>query len=878
MAIGRSAACERLVGDDARVAVAQPARGRRRPATHAEPWLSRDVSAASISEVSTWRPAPAAALQRGEDADRGEQPADEVDHRGAGLRGRPVRLAGDVHQPADRLGEEVVAGQLAVLGAERGHRAGHELRVAAARSVSPSSPQRAISPGRKLSTSTSARRASARASSRSPGSARSSATRALVAVQAEVVGRVLAPPRRAPASACRRRRPGRSTLTTSAPRSPSSMVAYGPASTREKSATRRPSRPMATAPVVRLRTLVVSDLHIGSGAASRPAAPARAARAADRRARATSTGSSSSATRSSCARCRSTRPPSIAGPFLADAGRGARRRTARSCSPAATTTTSCWRAGSTQHLQPSRRLLGPGGAHRARDGRPDRRAPRRRGARPPRLLVRLPGLWLRDDVYAIHGHYLDLHSTTPTIERLAAGAMARCGRAAARGRRRARRLRGGARARCTRGCTRSRSARDHAAVARAAPRSSVRAWVALAGDGRRERPVRARRARRGPARRGRRPQPRRPRAASTASCPARRCAAAACAGIARGAARGSASTRRTSSSATPTGPGPWPRDDPAEWRTPRRHAARSTPAAGSTSATSSRREPAPSPYWPGTAVVRRRRRPAAARAPARRRPGGAPGAATPGVKQVAWHVTPSPTSQLEHARGVVRVLEQRVAPRPSTATSPVRPRTVAGALEHRPHAAGLVRAARRRPAGPRSAPAAARPRRPRGGRGSTSGRARCRAAPGSRARSPRRRPRRSAASTARPSGVPQVARGPALVAVEVPDLQPRVDHDGVLDARAARRRARRLRVARAGEAAGVDADHPQPVGRVARVPGLEVGQRPQRVDAAEVPELDEHRPAALLVHAQRGDVDPRQPPGNGGAGMACSGARMRRRR
>ena len=36
--------------------------------------------------------------------------------------------------------------------------------------------------------------------------------------------------------------PGRSTLTTSAPRSPRSIVANGPASTREKSATRTPSR------------------------------------------------------------------------------------------------------------------------------------------------------------------------------------------------------------------------------------------------------------------------------------------------------------------------------------------------------------------------------------------------------------------------------------------------------------------------------------------------------------------------------------------------------------------------------------------------------------------------------------------------------------
>ncbi|HEU4656450.1 MAG TPA: metallophosphoesterase, partial [Capillimicrobium sp.] len=39
----------------------------------------------------------------------------------------------------------------------------------------------------------------------------------------------------------------------------------------------------------------------------------------------------------------------------------------------------------------------------------------------PRTSVAYPGLWLRDDVYATHGHYLDLHSTVPTFERLGAG-------------------------------------------------------------------------------------------------------------------------------------------------------------------------------------------------------------------------------------------------------------------------------------------------------------------------------------------------------------------------------------------------------------------------------------------------------------------------
>jgi calcineurin-like phosphoesterase family protein len=33
--------------------------------------------------------------------------------------------------------------------------------------------------------------------------------------------------------------------------------------------------------------------------------------------------------------------------------------------------------------------------------------------------VAYPGLWVADGVYAMHGHYLDLHMTVPTIERLA---------------------------------------------------------------------------------------------------------------------------------------------------------------------------------------------------------------------------------------------------------------------------------------------------------------------------------------------------------------------------------------------------------------------------------------------------------------------------
>jgi hypothetical protein len=40
---------------------------------------------------------------------------------------------------------------------------------------------------------------------------------------------------------------------------------------------------------------------------------------------------------------------------------------------------------------------------------------------PARVRVTYPGVWLRGDTYAIHGHYGDRHSTVPMIERLGAG-------------------------------------------------------------------------------------------------------------------------------------------------------------------------------------------------------------------------------------------------------------------------------------------------------------------------------------------------------------------------------------------------------------------------------------------------------------------------
>jgi len=44
---------------------------------------------------------------------------------------------------------------------------------------------------------------------------------------------------------------------------------------------------------------------------------------------------------------------------------------------------------------------------------------------PASVELAYPGLWLRDDVYATHGHYLDMHCTIPTLEVLGARAMTR---------------------------------------------------------------------------------------------------------------------------------------------------------------------------------------------------------------------------------------------------------------------------------------------------------------------------------------------------------------------------------------------------------------------------------------------------------------------
>jgi hypothetical protein len=47
---------------------------------------------------------------------------------------------------------------------------------------------------------------------------------------------------------------------------------------------------------------------------------------------------------------------------------------------------------------------------------------------PARLEIAYPGIWLRDDVYATHGHYMDAHLTLPRAECVAVAALIRASR------------------------------------------------------------------------------------------------------------------------------------------------------------------------------------------------------------------------------------------------------------------------------------------------------------------------------------------------------------------------------------------------------------------------------------------------------------------
>ncbi|MHB8656680.1 MAG: metallophosphoesterase [Solirubrobacteraceae bacterium] len=84
-----------------------------------------------------------------------------------------------------------------------------------------------------------------------------------------------------------------------------------------------------------------------------------------------------------------------------------------------------------------RRQTPPLGLETAIDWRPgEPLAVVARALGPAQVRCAYPGVWLRDDVYALHGHYLDVHTTVPMFERLAAGTMARFVRRLPRGPRR----------------------------------------------------------------------------------------------------------------------------------------------------------------------------------------------------------------------------------------------------------------------------------------------------------------------------------------------------------------------------------------------------------------------------------------------------------
>jgi hypothetical protein len=105
-----------------------------------------------------------------------------------------------------------------------------------------------------------------------------------------------------------------------------------------------------------------------------------------------------------------------------------------------------------------------------------------------RVQVAYPGVWLRDDVYAIHGHYSDLHTTVPTFERLAAGAMARWIVSLPQDSARADDYEAALwPLYAWMHALTQRS--DHALISAGAG-ASARVWVAMAGSGRRRRPLR----------------------------------------------------------------------------------------------------------------------------------------------------------------------------------------------------------------------------------------------------------------------------------------------------------------------------------------------------------------------------------------------------
>ena len=172
-----------------------------------------------------------------------------------------------------------------------------------------------------------------------------------------------------------------------------------------------------------MRTLILSDLHLGSLSGSDLLRSQRICAARCWRSSRESIVSCCWATSSSCAMARYVKRWMQRGPssrISAQAlGEGELVLTAGNHDHALVEP---WLAARGSEIEPP--PLGVGAAARARRGLLAAGAHRRLGG-PARVRVAYPGLWVRPDVYATHGHYLDCHLTVPTLERLSVAVMSR---------------------------------------------------------------------------------------------------------------------------------------------------------------------------------------------------------------------------------------------------------------------------------------------------------------------------------------------------------------------------------------------------------------------------------------------------------------------
>lgn len=219
-------------------------------------------------------------------------------------------------------------------------------------------------------------------------------------------------------------------------------------------------------------------------------------------------------------------------------------------------------------------------------------------AAPARLDLAYPGVWLRDDVYATHGHYMDAHTTVPTLERLVVGAMSRWAVPLPRD---------GASADDYEAALAPLYAWLHQLTQRSGHRTaaasaglSAKVWRALAGSGRQSHPVRA-----AGLTVGYRAAVASLNVAGLGPLDARLSGSA----LRRGGLYGMSEVLRRLDLAPAYAlfghthrSGPWPDDDPAEWTT-----AAGTRLVNTGSWVHQRHflpgAPNTSPYWPGTAVL-----------------------------------------------------------------------------------------------------------------------------------------------------------------------------------------------------------------------------------------------------------------------------------